>query len=580
MWVIDSLLNGLSPDDFLSDIKKRVASFVEKRSLLSDDISPEVFLGLLKEYEVIKKLSSRLSAFLSLRFSENTNDKEVLGLLSRFEQDLTLLSNELLFFSHWVIRSPQPVFDRLISSPLLSDFNYYLRRLRSDAPFVKDESVEQVINLISANAGDAFADLYGVFTNGFSFEFNGKKLTREELVNFVHSSDPVLREKAYGVLFSKFSEHSLVLSEIYKRIVLDWRNEFLLVRGYSSPIAVRNHSNDVSDAAVNALLSVVRKNASLFVDYFKLKHSINEKAGASYPFSRVHLYAPYAGVPDKSYSYSEAKDLVLSTYRSFGEDFFLAAKKVFDERHVHSHPSPGKRGGAFCYGPVNDVTPFVLLNFTGSLNDVFTMMHELGHAIHDVFSSEQNMFNYHTVLPMAETASVFGEMLLAQRLLRESDDADVKKAVLFHLLDSQFATIVRQAFFVLFEIFAHDRIPEGASVDELNDHYLSLLKEQFGDMEVPDYFKHEWNLIPHIHETPFYCYAYAWGNLLVLSLYALFRERGSSFVDDYKKLLSAGGSASPKDLLSLFGFDPEDESFWQKGFDIIKDELDELKKLS
>ena len=193
---------------------------------------------------------------------------------------------------------------------------------------------------------------------------------------------------------------------------------------------------------------------------------------------------------------------------------------------------------------------------------------------------DQTNFTYHSALPMAETASIFGEMILSQRLLKESSD-DEKVAILVRNLDSQYASIIRQAYFILFEIEAHEKIAEGVTVKELNERYMANLKEQFGDsMTIPDVFQHEWKYIPHIYHTPFYCYAYAFGNLLVLALYKMYEQQGKEFVPKYLKILSYGGSESPQTVLSEVGIDITKEEFWQQGFDIIKEEIEELKRLT
>lgn len=206
------------------------------------------------------------------------------------------------------------------------------------------------------------------------------------------------------------------------------------------------------------------------------------------------------------------------------------------------------------------------------------MMHEFGHGIHSLAAHNQTNFTFHSALPMAETASIFGEMLLAQRLLKEGSKDD-KIAVLVRLLDNQYASIVRQAYFVLFEIAAHEAVQKGATVPELNTIYLNNLKDQFGRIKIADVFQHEWKYIPHIYHTPFYCYAYAFGNLLTLALYRMYEKEGKAFVPKYLKLLSYGGSKAPGDMLKELSVNIESESFWQQGFDLIEEELDELKKL-
>ncbi len=579
IWDLKDILDGRSPLEAFKEAEKKVDDYVKHRSSLSDDISAEDLLRILIDKEGISVLLGKIGAYYSLKFSENTHDPEVLAAVTKFEQSANELTNKMLFFPVWFIHLPESSQQRLISSSVLKDYKYYLEQLAKERDHTKSEEIERIISIKNLTGGDSMSGLYDIFTSEFRYDVADKKgIGVEEAVSFVHSPDPSLREAAYKAVLGRYKKESTVLSEMYKTIVLEWFNEGVRIRNYPSPISIRNNRNDIDDAPVQTLLKVIKDNASVFSDYFRLKYDLLQKSGQKYPFSRYHLYAPYNS-KTKEYSYDESKELVLNTYKGFSEEFYSAAKEIFDRDHVHSHPAEFKRSGAFCYSISTDLAPYILLNHTNTLRDLFTMMHEFGHGIHGMISRKQNDTNYHTALPMAETASIFGEMLLSQRLLSESSDDEEKKALLIKLLDDQYASIGRQAYFVLFEEFAHEKIRDGITKDELDRKYYSLLKEQFGDMDVPEEFSHEWNYIPHIHHTPFYCYAYSWGNLLVLALYRMFQEEGEPFKKKYSELLASGGNASPRDLLENLGIDPADEDFWQGGFDIIRDEIATLKSI-
>ena len=270
--------------------------------------------------------------------------------------------------------------------------------------------------------------------------------------------------------------------------------------------------------------------------------------------------------------------MVFDSFTQFDPRLAEMAERVFAEEHLDSEVRKGKRGGAFCLTALPDVTPWVLLNFQGRAEDVATMAHELGHAIHSMLASEHSLFTAHACLPLAETASTFGEMMLVDRLLEHETDESVRRDLLFRQVDDAYATIQRQAFFALFERQAHEMIEGGASVDELAEAYLDNLKQQFGDaMDVSDEFRWEWVSIPHIYNVPFYVYAYAFGQLLVLSLYQQFKLEGESFKPRYIKILSTGGSKAPVQLLSEAGIDVHNAAFWQGGFDVIAKLVDELE---
>ncbi|MFL7869389.1 MAG: M3 family metallopeptidase, partial [Anaerolineales bacterium] len=256
------------------------------------------------------------------------------------------------------------------------------------------------------------------------------------------------------------------------------------------------------------------------------------------------------------------------------------AQRVFDENHLDSEVRKGKRDGAFCWSVTPEMTPWVLLNYQSRARDVATMAHELGHAIHSMLASHHSTFTFHSSLPLAETASTFGEMTLTDRLLAEEKDEDVRRDILFKQVDDAYATIMRQSYFALFEKEAHAMVAKNASVDEISAAYFENLKEQFGDsLELSEEFKWEWVSIPHIYHTPFYVYAYAFGQLLVLSLYQQFKQEGEAFKPKYLKILSAGGSEAPAEILKEAGIDIESAAFWQGGFDVVDGLVNQLEEL-
>ena len=282
--------------------------------------------------------------------------------------------------------------------------------------------------------------------------------------------------------------------------------------------------------------------------------------------SRYDIYAPTKKTKD-SYPFGEAKKLVLHAYERFSPKLAQHTHQVFADGHIDVDPRPGKASGAFCYSVLPTLTPYVMLNYTGDARDVATLAHELGHAVHAMMAKHHSVFTFHSTLPLAETASVFGEQLLSQALLQEVKNTRMKQSLLLGQLDDLYATILRQAYFVKFEDEAHEYISKGATVNNLSQTYLRLLKEQFGQtVSVPEEFQWEWVTIPHIYHSPFYCYAYSFGNLLVLALYERYQQEGPAFIPKYLDLLAGGGSKNPVDLLKPLGVDIYSEKFWQSGF--------------
>jgi oligoendopeptidase F len=292
------------------------------------------------------------------------------------------------------------------------------------------------------------------------------------------------------------------------------------------------------------------------------------------------LYAPVVEA-DHTFGFEDATALVMRGFAAFDEEVADEAYKIFEQNHIDSEVRIGKRSGAFCLTASPSLTPWVLVNYQGKASDVTTLAHELGHAVHSLLSDEHSIFTQHPCLPLAETASTFGEMLIVDELLRTIEDPDMRMDLLFKQVDDAYATIQRQSYFALFEKQAHEMTRNGATVKELCDAYLENLKDQFGDsMLVDDIFKWEWVSIPHIYQVPFYVYAYAFGQLLVLALYQQYKKEGPDFIPRYKRILSAGGSVAPVQLLKNEGIDISDPAFWQGGFDVIQKMVNELDRLT
>ena len=282
----------------------------------------------------------------------------------------------------------------------------------------------------------------------------------------------------------------------------------------------------------------------------------------------------------KTYTYNAAAEMVLDSFNRFDPQIARLARKVFDENHLDSEVRKGKRGGAFCWSVGPDLSPWVLLNYQGLVDDVATMAHELGHAIHAMLATEHSIFTFHSCLPLAETASTFGEMMLVDRLLAEETDEAVRRDLLFSQVDDAYATIMRQSYFALFERQAHEMVQAGAGADELAEAYMTNLKEQFGDaVEISDEFRWEWVSVPHFYHTPFYVYAYAFGQLLVFSLYQQFKAEGEAFKPRYLRILAAGGSKAPEAILNEAGIDIRSAEFWQGGFDVIARLVEQLEAI-
>lgn len=580
-WSLSDLMPVNDPEAIntaFTNIQEKAAAFVENtRPMLTLSIPKEVFLGIIQEIEEITRQAYHLYGYASLSFSSNTQDQAAQTLLARVQQFMADMQNQILFFELWWKQLDNSIAENLMNSA--GDYRYWLEEMRNFRDFTLSEVEEKIINIKDVTGSSAVRRLYESITNRYTFKIqvNGeeKEITRGELMVYVRQADPDLRAQAYQELYRVFGADAPILGQIYQTLVRDWRNENIQLRGFSSPVSVRNLVNNIPDEVIDTLLDVCQKNSPIFQRYFRLKA---RWIGVE-RLRRYDLYAPVAR-SEKHYSFEKAAQMVLSSFEEFDPEVARLAKQVFDAQHLDSEVRKGKRSGAFCSTVDPQIIPWVLLNYQSRADDVTTMAHELGHAVHSMLAADHSIFTFHPSLPLAETASTFGEMILVDRLLREETDETVRRDILFRQVDDAYATIQRQAFFALFEKQAHKMISENASVDEIANAYFENLAVQFGDaVEVSDEFRWEWVSIPHIYSTPFYVYAYSFGQLLVFSLYQQYKKEGESFKPRYRKILAIGGAESPANILAEAGIDMREASFWQGGFDVIASLVKQLEDL-
>jgi len=557
--------------------EKMVSDFEKRRSFLTEDISSEVFLDIIKELEALTRQLSLINGYAELWFTENTQNQQAQSLVARAEQFAAEQSNRVLFFSLWWKELSEKNAQRLMAGA--GDYRYWLEEMRHFKPYTLSEPEEKIINIKDLTGFSAFIRLYDSITNRYTFQITvageEKELTRDELMSLVHSPDPDLRARAYQKLYQTYSKEGPILGQIYQTIVRDWHNENIGLRKFKTPISARNLLNDIPDEIVDTLLNVCMKNAPFFQRFFRLK----AKMLGMETLRRYDIYAPVAQA-SKNYSFETATEMVLDSFQGFDPRFAKLAQQVLAQQHVDSETRKGKRSGAFCATVAPDLTPWVLTNFQGKAEDVATLAHELGHAVHSLLASDHSLFTQQTCLPLAETASTFGEMILIDRLLAQEKDTEVRRSLLFKQVDDAYATIMRQAYFAMFEKDAHALTQEGAAIDTLADTYFKNLQDQFGDaLLLSDEFRWEWVAVPHFYHTPFYVYAYAFGQLLVLSLYNQFKNEGENFKARYIHLLSTGGSKSPIQILDEAGMDVRKAEFWQSGFDLINRMITQLETL-
>ena len=583
IWDLTKLVKNPKSPAFQKQIKeleKQAVSFEKIKSKLNPKISSTNFKNILQQVEEISENMSRIGGYASLSYSSNTQSDEATSLMSRMSKLGSEISNKILFFDLWW----KTQVDEKNAKRLMKDageLREYLSHKRLFAKYALSEPEEKIINTLDVTGISALVKLYDKITNSYEYKMKignkNKVLTREELTNYVRSTNPKIRETAYKTILGKYIENKGVIGEIYQNIVRNWKDEGIEIRGYKSPISMRNIGNDVDDKTIESLLAVCRKNSPIFQKFFQQKAKMLKLK----KLRRYDVYAPAtSNIKEKNYTYDKSVKLVFESLGKFSSTLEDYARKVFNENHVDSEIRQGKRDGAFCSTLSPKRTPFVLVNFTGKSRDVFTLAHELGHAVHSQAAQDRSILVQDAPLPLAETASTFSELLLYDNLSDKISNNE-KKIMLSEKIDDLYATILRQSFFTIFEVDAHKQIGNGTTIDEISKLYLQNLKEQFGNsVTLSDDFAIEWSCIPHFYHTPFYCYAYSFGNLLALSLFQRFKKEGKDFVPAYINILAAGGSKKPEKLLSEYGFDIRSPKFWQEGFDYVKEQVKALSALN
>jgi oligoendopeptidase F len=572
-WDLADLIaapEGPPMEEALSELQSLATAFGERRSETETLSSGDLLRDVLSHRERLERALRRVGGYAALHFAEDTANQSAGALRGRVERLVAESTNQALFFELWWKGLDDDRVAELM--PAAGDYTYYLETLRRERPYALTEPEEKLIRVKDITGIRALQTLYEMQSYSFTFsvEDNGsrREVTRRELMARASDPSPEIREAAYRELLRVYEGSKGILGQIYQSVAQDWHTESVTLRKYASPISRRNVSNDLPDDVVDLVLDVCRDNAGLFQRYFRTKAKL---LGVP-KLRRSDLYAPLAESTTE-YAFHDAVRLILNTLSSFSPDMADMAEGVLASGHLDSEPRVGKDSGAFCYGVLPELTPWVLVNFVGRLDDVSTLAHELGHAIHAQMGRTHPALVCDPSLPLAETASVFSEILLLEKLLASDLSAVERREILGQFLDGVYATVLRQAYFVRFERDAFEMIHAGdATTDALAACYAANLAEQFGDsIELGDAFRWEWLGIPHIYVAPFYCYAYSFGQLLVLALYRAYQQNPSAFLPRYQRILAYGGAQGPGPVLQEAEMDITQRAFWQGGFDVLEE---------
>ncbi len=558
--------------EFATKYEKIFGTFTESAQILD----------FYRDYTEMSHRMATPSYYLFYRSSLDTQDLSVTKKMWEVDYIYNEAANKLLFVAQWW---KQIGYDRIMEWSGLPELARYKNDLLSTADgirYILGEREEYVLNLKSRPlglAGSLHDELTGSYEFTMTIAWEEKKLTEEEVRSYRQHTDRSIREEAYRSLRRVYNtkQNQISLGNIYTSIVKDWTSE-IKMRGYGTNVmAQRNISEEMDDEVVNMLLSEVEKAYPVYQRFLRAKAKM---LGFDTDFSVWDVGAPL-GHSDKDFTFEEAYDLHLSVMQDFDSDFYEYSKRMIEEERIDVFPRAGKRGGAYAsYRKWEE--SFVLLNFTGKLRDVSTISHELGHAIHGHLSQVQEAPVYDSPLSMAETASIFSEMLLGEKV-KSLVSTDEYKEYLNERLGDIFATIFRQVQYVTFERQVHEQIHAGAELTykDLNTLWRWEQEKLYGGVVRHDIAPEDesgWSMIPHIYHSPFYCYAYAFGNLLTFALYNKVQD-GSLSVEDYKDILRAGGSERPRDLLKKYNIDIASPEFYRAGLREVEKMVEEFEQL-
>ena len=540
-------------------------------------LDPESILTAIRDFEALQVNMSKAFCYAHLLFAEDSGNTEYLALSQRCSELGNRLTQSLLFFDLELMSLPDDLFNSVCALPAAAAYVHFLTGIRKYRPYTLQENEERLLTRKDLTGVRAFTKLFDELSASLKYrmaiEGEERDFTGEELLSMLHHTSSEVRFNAFTTFLEKHAEHGIVYNAVFNNIALDHGRDMEL-RGYTSPIQPTNIGNEIPDEAVEHLMTVTETNYRLAQEYFQFKAKL---LGVD-KLRNTDIYAPVTAT-ERSYSFDEARELVIASYAAYDADFGRIVRDFFDEKRVDVLPRPGKSGGAFAMGISPEAPPFLLLNFTGTLRDLSTIAHEAGHGLHFVLSQRQNMLNYHAPLPLAETASVFGEMLLTRSLLDNENDPLVRRSLLCAKIEDIIATTFRQTVLTRFELRLHQERRLGLlSNDRIGEIWLEENGRLFGEsVEMIPAYRWGWSYISHFIHSRFYCYSYTFAELLVLSLYQKYREEGDRFKPGYRSLLESGGALSPADTAHLAGVNIAEGGFWQKGYDVLETLIMELQ---
>lgn len=535
--------------------------------------SAEQINVLVKRLEDLEARLGRMITYAFLNYTTQVDNAEAGAFYQKMHELISQVETDLVFFElEWNLLADEHV-DPLLADDSLATYRHYLSSMRRYQPHQLSEAEEKLLierKIIERKSWNTLFDK--IFGN---LRFGENKRTEEEVLTDLYNADRKVRQQAALEMTEGLRSQNHILTHIFntlaaEKMITDRQ------RKHTSWVSSMNLDNQLEDKTVETLISAVTSRYDIVKRFYKIKKGL---LGLD-SLKDYDRYAPLPALPSKCINWEESRKMILESFAGFSPQMAEIASRFFDKKYIHAPVLPGKRGGAFAHPCVPEVHPYVMVNYTGSLRDVSTVAHELGHGIHQVLAAEKGYFYSDTPLVLAETASVFAELLVFRSQLELLGKSEERRAFICQKLESIFATVFRQTAMNRFEKAMHEgRREKGElSSEQLSSFWLETQRQMFDDsVTLTDDYSIWWSYIPHFLSTPGYVYSYAFGELLVLALYGIYEQEGSSFIEKYLTLLRAGGSDTPYNLLKSFNIDLDDTSFWNKGLDVIDTMLKEVE---
>ena len=580
-WDLTDLYASMEDPALAVDLEssaREVAAFEETFKGKITGLDGAGLADAIARYEALQETMGRIGSYAQLLYAGNMTDPAIGQFQQSIGEKINDISGRLIFFGLELNRIEDAAMAGLLEHPGVARYRPWLEEVRAFRPHQLPDEAEEMLHELSVVGESAWSRLFDETVAALSFTIDGETMTEAEALDLLSSPDPAKRKAASKEISRVFAENvrlfSLITNTLAKAKAIDdgWRH-------FATPISHRNLSNHVEDKVVDALISAVRD------AYPRLSHryyALKAKWMGGEQLNWWDRNAPLPDDDDEEISWSSARSPVLGAYGDFSPKMAEIAGGFFDKGWIDAPVRPGKASGAFAHPTVPSAHPYVLLNYQGKVRDVMTLAHELGHGVHQVLAADQGALLADTPLTLAETASVFGEQLAFRRLLAAETDPARRRTILAGKVEDMLNTVVRQIAFCEFEQRVHEARRDGElTPDQIGDIWMAVQGESLGPaMKFDDDYRVYWAYIPHFIHSPFYVYAYAFGDCLVNALYAHYQEAGDGFQERFLDLLRAGGSKGHKELLAPFGLDASDPAFWSKGLSVIEGMIDELEALA